>query len=303
MGKEFLLHMLRSMILYRYNDFIGGIKTLEQSALKATRPIDFNDPFEYLIRMSVTDFRGTFRKSYFPSFSAQDLESLVEEQLRKDGVERPTKKQRRGAGLEVRQALMLKFKEEVQDGLDVKSRSLLPKLSRTTGVTCFSSNSNNNLMWSHYAEGHRGIMIEVDLDSAFEVYSKKPQIIEVNYGSAPPVIQFWREGGIDNSRTPQSAVLGCKSADWAYEGEYRIQFNLDVLRNGGGEGQREILLFDIPRDSIRRVILGCKVDASGVDRVKDILSGEGYEHVDLQRAETPIDSYQLIYRDLGNEVS
>ncbi len=35
------------------------------------------------------------------------------------------------------------------------------------GVICFSSNYDNILMWSHYANNHKGICIEFDLNDSF----------------------------------------------------------------------------------------------------------------------------------------
>ena len=34
------------------------------------------------------------------------------------------------------------------------------------GISCFSKNYNEILMWSHYADNHNGICIEVEIDNA-----------------------------------------------------------------------------------------------------------------------------------------
>ena len=75
------------MLLYRYLDFDGGLKTLKDCALKATRPIDFNDPFEYLLKVE-TD-RRLFRKEFLPALPKEVIKQRVKDTLRSDGVTNP----------------------------------------------------------------------------------------------------------------------------------------------------------------------------------------------------------------------
>ena len=70
--------------------------------------------------------------------------------------------------------------------------------------------TDNELMWSHYAEGHRGVAIGVT------VTESKHKVIPVNYDGPLQVGRM----GVHNS-TAQD-ILSHKLAVWAYEEEVRV---------------------------------------------------------------------------------
>lgn len=85
------------------------------------------------------------------------------------------------------------------------------------GVTCFSKNNSNLLMWSHYADSHRGICLEFDTN--LEPFSKS---FEVIYDSNIPVIEsdllFEEEHTFESFKK----LLSFKSKDWEHEEELRL---------------------------------------------------------------------------------
>ena len=108
-------------------------------------------------------------------------------------------------------------------------------------ICSFSKNYNNVLMWSHYADSHKGCCIEC------EVVSKSVNIVNVKYGSQIPPINL--------NLPPKDAakdVLSRKLDVWKYEDEVRV-------------------LKDVPRSStkskflkikIHKIYLGLRVSAA-----------------------------------------
>lgn len=96
------------------------------------------------------------------------------------------------------------------------------------GVLCLSSRFDSPLMWSHYADQHRGICIEFDV-------SKLPAgtIREVKYGDSREVsasaVRNWLRNDSEAARQEiERACLLTKSTEWGYESEYRLLGNVGV---------------------------------------------------------------------------
>lgn len=87
------------------------------------------------------------------------------------------------------------------------------------GVVCFSASKESMLMWSHYADGHKGFVIEFETNSSlfkhlFKVcYPKElPNI---------PMAQFISEG-MKGINTSSNLLVTSKFKGWSYEKEYRM---------------------------------------------------------------------------------
>lgn len=118
---------------------------------------------------------------------------------------------------------------------------VLARLSEN-GIACFSELSDSLLMWSHYADHHRGICFEfnqIDTDPPFIA-------LPVRYSELRPVADVTRMVDAENSFV--HAAIFTKAMCWAYEREFRM---LDVTR---GAGYR-----DFPREALTGVILGARI--------------------------------------------
>ncbi len=96
----------------------------------------------------------------------------------------------------------------------------LSDLSEAQGVLCFSKIWDNPVLWSHYADKHKGICLGFDVpDEA---------VIQVDY--APNRLQVdikkdFKKGKIGEKM--MSRVLATKFEDWKYEGEARVFVGLE----------------------------------------------------------------------------
>ncbi len=104
------------------------------------------------------------------------------------------------------------------------SHAIERELRRTheTGVLCLSSKFNSPLMWSHYANQHRGVCVEYDVSKL------EPKALHrVAYGESRQVLASQiRDWVLGNSPLARQAIdracLLTKSRKWAYEGEWRL---------------------------------------------------------------------------------
>ena len=100
------------------------------------------------------------------------------------------------------------------------------ELIKNYEICSYSKKKNNLLMWAHYADSHKGICLEYDIDDA----EYKKRFFEVSYSKAQPVIKEVRKdahGMVKMQEASEFQVFLTKSCDWKYEKEVRvIQQNL-----------------------------------------------------------------------------
>ncbi|WP_312168276.1 DUF2971 domain-containing protein [Atlantibacter hermannii] len=88
------------------------------------------------------------------------------------------------------------------------------------GVLCLSRKFDSPLMWSHYANNHKGLCIEYDMENVSEDMVKK-----IIYGGSRELkvslIDDWLRHGELKSEITDVCLL-TKSSDWSYEVEWRM---------------------------------------------------------------------------------
>nr|WP_315151947.1 DUF2971 domain-containing protein [uncultured Flavobacterium sp.] len=125
------------------------------------------------------------------------------------------------------------------------------------GVSCFSKNNLNLLMWSHYADSHQGFCLE--FDSSFEPFSKA---FEVTYKSEIPNINsdllMNEEVGTESIKT----FLSFKSIDWEHEEELRI-FHKESNKS-----------YFYPTRSLKAIYFGLRANQSDIEIICSIIKSQ-----------------------------
>lgn len=100
--------------------------------------------------------------------------------------------------------------EMLEDKIFMEYQMAKIRASYKFSICCFSTAPENNLMWSHYADSHKGICLIYD-------FKYEPIVLQslwpVNYTSEYPVI--------DNFDDFVNVGIFRKSLDWNYENEWR----------------------------------------------------------------------------------
>ena len=113
------------------------------------------------------------------------------------------------------------------------------------GICCFSENYKNILMWSHYADNHKGICIEVHVDKIL-CDQEDIDIIKIDYIKSIATIA--------NPDVNVKSLLSKKLTPWKYEKEIRLFSN-------GKNVQKKI-------GKITKIILGPSIS----DKNKELIS-------------------------------
>ncbi len=145
------------------------------------------------------------------------------------------------------------------------------------GVACFSAKNDDILMWSHYADGHRGFCLEFDT-----LYPPFSQALPVIYSDSFPVLDL-SEGVIQDIPELLVTNMTTKSACWSYEQEWRI-FQL--------EGNREI---HIEAASLTAIYFGCEMPFVHQEVIARTLAGSPTHLYQMKKSETKfkVDPEQL----------
>lgn len=140
---------------------------------------------------------------------------------------------------------------------------------------------NNLLMWSHYANAHRGFVMGFDSDHSF-FHREKPRTMsplrEVKYSRKRLVLPAYEECVTEDV---SHIIFLTKSKYWSYEQELRMfaqpKYANVVLK---GDDGLDIYLFKFPQESLKEIIFGHQVQADLKRRISEIVKRQ-YSQVEL----------------------
>ena len=130
------------------------------------------------------------------------------------------------------------------------------KITEQIGVLCLSSVENDILMWSHYADSHRGICLQ--FDGYFEFFANTQ---EVKYPPVRPRINPFRQSKLEMTE----AALLTKAEHWQYEKEWRL------IQYTKGPG-----VYRFPPEALTGVILGAQMSATNQAKVLSWIEGRNH---------------------------
>jgi len=129
------------------------------------------------------------------------------------------------------------------------------------GITCFCRAKTNPLLWSHYANAHKGFAIGWDMSHAFfgRIAGMGHSLIhDVLYEDVPPDPKSFGDGG-----SYLMAALTTKSTAWAYEQEVRL------IADEGGRPQL------LPKEAIKQVLFGMSMPAQRMEEIRSRVVAAG----------------------------
>ena len=113
------------------------------------------------------------------------------------------------------------------------------------GISCFSEQPANLLLWAHYADAHAGLVI--GFDTTHPEFSKLGRVFPIEYRATRPTLKP------STSRATALASLNVKSRDWRYEKEWRLITELSSCTE-----KRGVYLKSFSPSLIQIVILGLR---------------------------------------------
>jgi hypothetical protein len=132
------------------------------------------------------------------------------------------------------------------------------------GIICFCNNSSDIRMWSHYADGHRGICIRFKCEAS-SFFDNRLYNVTYNDNITEFEIDLNKEN--ENYFLRQAST---KALCWQYEDEYRIVNPSTTLTASDGYG-----LKSFPSELIEGIIFGLKTSYKIKTEIKKIIAEIG----------------------------
>ncbi|MBB1270156.1 DUF2971 domain-containing protein [Shewanella sp. SR44-3] len=281
------------MYLFKYFE-PARTDVIKNGCIRLTQPLDFNDPFEFKPVISTVatqeEFKDIFEKT---------IHEKIEEELSKIPLELAEKISKQDLEATIRQLLndnkgkldahLANTAKQVSNIYNEKSNELI-------GVLCLTEEKDNLLMWSHYADSHKGFCIKFDASHEFFNQRRSENdefyhLREVVYLDERPNKTMSNMSGVD--------LLLLKSDIWAYEKEWRF---CGVLNDSDYIIDSEPLnvhLFKFPKSIIQEIILGVNASSQLEQEMKLIISQtHELSHVKLSKTKISEKHYSLEFNDL-----
>jgi len=174
---------------------------------------------------------------------------------------------------------------KLPDKVEDLQRRFAEIFARYWRIFCVSRICNSILMWSHYADKHKGLVVGFDTSHPNLASWSKGACFDVEYVAEKADFDLDFEcSDVSAFRARLSVVARRKSPEWAYEKE--VRFMLPPPDDGG-------VLFSIEPGAITRVILGARAPQRLRAEVCAILSRPHFSHVVLERATLSKDRFEL----------
>ncbi|MEN9894385.1 MAG: hypothetical protein RIR97_237 [Pseudomonadota bacterium] len=172
-----------------------------------------------------------------------------------------------------------------------KERRLLrDKIDSKFGIICFSKSWKQPLMWSHYADAHRGICLGFDI-------SETPNFKKVEYIPNRPYPNPSDDISFETMTYEQLSEMGfVKSNHWQYEEEYRLILKLADLKvdKVNVNCEQKTLYFQpfSPQLKLKKVIVGHRCNLSRETLEKNI--GVELGKVELIKARLAFKNFSVV---------
>lgn len=152
------------------------------------------------------------------------------------------------------------------DGMKDHYQDTMQKdLNSKFGILCLTEKPDNELMWSHYADSHKGFAIGFKSDHPY-FNQRKSDLDQTNflqkviYTKQRPSLALFDPEANEASAVSKliQQIFLTKSLNWKYAKEWRMIKLLegaDLIKQVSDD---QIYLFNYPIDCIDRVVLGAK---------------------------------------------
>tara|TARA_R110000868_G_scaffold216495_2_gene466651 strand:+ start:1224 stop:2153 length:930 start_codon:yes stop_codon:yes gene_type:complete len=164
-----------------------------------------------------------------------------------------------------------------------KRESFIGKLDNI-GICCFTGKKNSILMWSHYADSHKGYCLEF--------IKKENELFPINY-----INDFSQTNYYENVKDSEFHITYSKSIEWKYENEYR---SIITNINNNDSNSRKIK-FDEKR--LKAVYFGVNACDELKSDIIDILKNNYSNFSEIQLYESLLmnGSFEIESRKINNK--
>lgn len=275
-------------ILYKYTSASTAFLVLENSRLRWSSPLLFNDVAEF---QRMPRFHPRVADSY-QQLSASIVAAVF------DGIEldeaRLTHqtllllnlvKLMASEGHIAREDILKSLTGEVSDAdqkIEMSLRDYVDNLGLSTArVLCVTSENDNNAMWGNYADNHTGCVLGFRHIAKYD--TPLQEATQVSYSAERPIVgsglDFLLYGNTQELRkSTLHAIFYTKDQSWEYEREWR------VITWRPNEAEKQVSDFLFFPEELESVTLGVRATVETEQRVRQLLAVK-YPDASLYRME------------------
>ena len=144
------------------------------------------------------------------------------------------------------------------------------------GILSLCDSPDNMLLWAHYADEHRGAVLEINVGELIA-----PKTTPNDVQCLTEVIYSDERIDYIAERIPLWMTLAYKSGAWSYEREWRLFKSLSSLRRK----TEDVFVIDLPAKAIKGVVFGARASGSDEEAAIALLqAAPEYQHVVIRKA-------------------
>lgn len=241
---------------YKYVTADRAIQILRDLSIRFSQPAALNDPYEGHALVDVEGVREHF---------VSGIEETGKPRVYAEDV----------------------FDRSFQSVLEAPLESIA-RVHATLGVLSLTEELDNILMWAHYGENHRGVVIEFHLDTPDLLIPSPGGDVLNRLGAV-----LYTSRKLKILPFPQDIVdaLFRKSNEWSYEREWRIVRTLNRLRESSPGS--EVYVCDLRPETIKSVVLGARIDPDKAKTIIDLLDMPKFAHTTKSHAWLTVGGFGL----------
>ncbi|MGD9539829.1 DUF2971 domain-containing protein [Methylocystis sp.] len=267
-------------IVYKYTNEKAARLIIANRSLRIGRPTEMNDPFDvYLDDLFEDDPRDLLNAaserlvdmlSRDPAEYAKRTGTPLEQAIVNSAAINAGTVAQRDQFLAlitspIVEALYPQLKA-VRQELEIQRTAIVAQF-RNSGIFCATRNKINLLMWSHYADAHRGVVFGFRPDAARDSFLCLLEPVTYSdvrpsfYKPFDPLVGELPAPTPEAMRAFTRSLTAVKSKEWAYEEELRI-----VIPSYVPEGQSEVFM-PYYATELAELYLGCRVSEGDRDEI------------------------------------
>lgn len=275
----------KGQVLFKYTNPEGGVKCLQNRQIKVTPPHHLNDPFEFFPRVE-----GTYTDTEIQQdLQNQQVRKLAWVALKQEGVVDFSFEDFEYNFADYKAEVTRYLKETWPTKTERTAKNVARMVGANWGIYCLSASCTQQLMWSHYADGHKGLVLGIDADILCDS-QHQPLPVKYDPQRAPLNHRF----NLDPALYEQSifGLITTKSNDWSYEEEYRVLFGLEECSRVECP-EAPLYLYNIDPSVIVEVILGSKISKDTASLVLSELRKPHFQHVKIEHCVLHKDAFSV----------
>jgi hypothetical protein len=234
-------------IIYKYCSLNAAESIIKTNTIKFSDPASFNDPFD--CDVDLLEFKLPNKLDEHTIYELETIKGMFQNYHGFDDL----------------------IKEE--GFIEEMYRKAQIEKVKGARVSCFSLIENNILMWSHYADKHKGICLEFDSDLTSHGFTNlaEEDITEGEVGYT----EYEKTNYLSSNRIfAVYKMFLCKSNAWSYEKEFRL-----ITLNKKPELQ------EFKKSFLKSVYFGLNMTPSEIAKFISLCSECNYETLKFFKAE------------------